>query len=522
MKPLLLFLFVSTATRLLSQTIENVDFRAVGKTIVVSYDFLKRKDTTINIEVYFKSDKGEVITPKYLSGDLRNVHPGISKQIIWEILKEGFYLSGRFLVEIKEKRAYRTTILGNQRWYAENLYTSKFRNGDEIPEAKTAEQWKQSILKRQPAWCYFNNDPSTEATYGKLYNSFALNDPRNITPEGWFVPTVAEWDQVYSLYADMNIALNKLKSTKGWSPSMAKNSNGTNESGFSAYPNGYRNENGEFINTEGKTASFWCFDNDGSGNLRVHCIKGNPQEPRSVIEDMGDAGEGHPIRLFSNEMTFTEVYMMGNVWMKENLNLFRFRNGDIIPEAKTAAEWKNAAERGTPAWCYYNNDSKNSAFGKLYNWYAVNDKRGLAPKGWHVPSSEEWKSVKMVTYVNPSGHLQTVEQANEMDKINGNHLKSQTGWEPIYDPYRGKLDGNGQDTKGFSALPGGSRLPKEYDNYDYNDLLFQGIGWLGAWWTSSEKNNNEVYIYIINGKLGLKLWSASKGWGYSVRCVKNK
>jgi len=324
MKSLFLLFFIAAATQLFSQTIENVDFRAEEKTIVISYDLLKRKDTTINIKVYFKSDKGEVITPKYLSGDLRNVHPGTSKQIIWDILKEGFYLSGRFLVEIKEKRAYRTTILGNQRWCAENLYTSKFRNGDEIPEAKTAEQWKKAILKRQPAWCY------------------------------------------------------------------------------------------------------------------------------------------------------------------------------------------------------YNNDSKNSAFGKLYNWYAVNDKRGLAPKGWHVPSSEEWKTLKMVTYVNPSGNLQTVEQANEMDKINGNHLKSQTGWEPIYDPYRGKLDGNGQDTKGFSALPGGSRLPKEYDNYDYNDLLFQGIGWQGVWWTSSEKNNNEVYIYTISWKLGLKPWSESKGWGYFVRCVKDK
>ncbi|MBK7413737.1 MAG: fibrobacter succinogenes major paralogous domain-containing protein [Ignavibacteria bacterium] len=71
------------------------------------------------------------------------------------------------------------------------------------------------------------------------------------------------------------------------------------------------------------------------------------------------------------------------VWMKENLNVDRFRNGDLIPEATSVAQWENACVSGQPAWCYYRNDANNgSVYGRIYNWYAVSDPRGLAPKGF--------------------------------------------------------------------------------------------------------------------------------------------
>lgn len=78
------------------------------------------------------------------------------------------------------------------------------------------------------------------------------------------------------------------------------------------------------------------------------------------------------------------------VWMTKNLNEDKFRNGDHIPQATSIEEWKSAGENKQPAWCYYDNDPANGAkYGKLYNWYAVNDPRGLAPKGYHIPSGEE-------------------------------------------------------------------------------------------------------------------------------------
>jgi hypothetical protein len=86
---------------------------------------------------------------------------------------------------------------------------------------------------------------------------------------------------------------------------------------------------------------------------------------------------------------------IGNqVWMKQNLNVDEFRNGDPIPEAKSAEEWRNAYEYNQPAWCYYNNDPSNgSKYGKIYNYYAVSDTRGLAPKGWRIPRLEEWEEL---------------------------------------------------------------------------------------------------------------------------------
>lgn len=79
-------------------------------------------------------------------------------------------------------------------------------------------------------------------------------------------------------------------------------------------------------------------------------------------------------------------------WMPKNLTTSTFRNGDSIPEVKVDKEWFEAAKEGRPAWCYYNNDPANGkTYGKLYNWYAVNDARGLAPKGWHIPTDREWQ-----------------------------------------------------------------------------------------------------------------------------------
>ena len=79
------------------------------------------------------------------------------------------------------------------------------------------------------------------------------------------------------------------------------------------------------------------------------------------------------------------------VWTTKNLDVATFRNGDAIPEAKTNKEWEAAGENKQPAWCYYENNTANGTkYGKLYNWYAVVDSRGLAPTGYHIPTDDEW------------------------------------------------------------------------------------------------------------------------------------
>ena len=91
---------------------------------------------------------------------------------------------------------------------------------------------------------------------------------------------------------------------------------------------------------------------------------------------------GHP---------FPETRIGNQTWMAANLDIATFRNGDPIPEAKSKEEWIAACKAKQPAWCYYNNDPANGKkYGRMYNWYAVNDSRGLAPAGWHIPTLQEW------------------------------------------------------------------------------------------------------------------------------------
>jgi len=79
-------------------------------------------------------------------------------------------------------------------------------------------------------------------------------------------------------------------------------------------------------------------------------------------------------------------------WMTENLKVTHYRNGDPLPNLKNNSDWVSACNG---AWCLYNNESNSDIYGKLYNWYAVNDSRGLAPEGWHVPTDDEIKELEM-------------------------------------------------------------------------------------------------------------------------------
>jgi uncharacterized protein (TIGR02145 family) len=181
-------------------------------------------------------------------------------------------------------------------------------------------------------------------------------------------------------------------------------------------------------------------------------------------------------------------------WMLENLNVDHFKNGDKILQAKTDEEWFNADKNRIPAWCYYDNDSINGKkFGKLYNEYAVFDKRGLAPEGWHIPSNPEWE-----------------ELANFLGgrDVAGGALK-ETGiknWSP---PNEGATN-----STGFTALPTGVRLCDRKGNVWFENLDFHGI-----YWTSTRDGITAEIRKISsnNARLGGFGWSG----GFGVRCLKN-
>ena len=93
----------------------------------------------------------------------------------------------------------------------------------------------------------------------------------------------------------------------------------------------------------------------------------------------------------TDDNRYLSVIIGEQEWMDENLNVEHFQNGDIILEAQTSEEWKEAAEKEQPAWCYNDNNLSNcEKYGKLYNWHAVHDPRGIAPKGWRVPTDDDW------------------------------------------------------------------------------------------------------------------------------------
>lgn len=140
-----------------------------------------------------------------------------------------------------------TVKIGKQTWAVANLNVSTFRNGDTIPEARTNEEWVKAGESGKPAWCYYNNDPANGLKYGKLYNWFAVSDPRGLAPADWALSNDADWAELATFLGGPGAAGTKLKSAGGWNEGY----NGTNESGFTGLPGGYRIENGTFLNLYG-------------------------------------------------------------------------------------------------------------------------------------------------------------------------------------------------------------------------------------------------------------------------------
>jgi uncharacterized protein (TIGR02145 family) len=159
--------------------------------------------------------------------------------------------------DTSSKESYTDEVtIGEQIWMTKNLNVDKFRNGDPIPEAKTNEEWRKKGENGQPAWCYYYNGPEYGDRYGKLYNKYAVNDPRGLAPEGWKIPSNEDWQRLFD-FLDPSPAL-QMKSIDYWAftRDSGPSGNGSNESGFSALPGGYRRHDGIFSRL-GYDAYFW-------------------------------------------------------------------------------------------------------------------------------------------------------------------------------------------------------------------------------------------------------------------------
>jgi uncharacterized protein (TIGR02145 family) len=180
------------------------------------------------------------------------------------------------------------------------------------------------------------------------------------------------------------------------------------------------------------------------------------------------------------------VMIAGSEWSTYNLDVVTYANGDSIKHVEDTVEWSKLREG---AWCYYENKEDSAFYGKLYNWYAVNDSRGLCPKGWHVATMEEWNAI-----VKRFGG----------DSSAATALKEQGRWL-----------GPGVDvtnSSGFSAVPAGNRTV-------YG--TFNGRTNSGVWWTADEADSLHAwarYMNRLHSIVGKR--AGDKNNGLTCRCVK--
>ena len=230
-----------------------------------------------------------------------------------------------------------------------------------------------------------------------------------------------------------------------------------------------------------------------------------------------------------------EIKIGSQTWISKNLDVSSYRNGEPITEVQDKEAW---AILTTGAWCYYENKTANGTkYGKLYNWYAVNDPRGLAPNGYHIPTDAEWTTLS--TYLDLDGGFAA-----------GKKMKSTIGWDIFQflgssyienclncknwsSEYRYKVachtckdtrevtkylpkknySGNGTNASGFAGLPSGARG---------NSGDFGLIGVWGSWWSSSEIDANKAWMRnILNEFENVTKLDAEKNIGSSVRCLKD-
>lgn len=177
-----------------------------------------------------------------------------------------------------------------------------------------------------------------------------------------------------------------------------------------------------------------------------------------------------------------------NRWALFNLDVQHFANGDAIPHVPDSASW---VANESPAWVYYMNDTSMSHnYGRLYNWYAIADPRGLCPEGWHVATDEDWERL-----VQAFGGAMTA----------GARLKADNGWELPIDI--------AAPVSGFNALPSGNRKPNG---------IFNGLGLSAPFWTSTPADSGEAwarYVFHAHTRVGRR--SGHPNHALPCRCVKD-
>lgn len=197
--------------------------------------------------------------------------------------------------------------------------------------------------------------------------------------------------------------------------------------------------------------------------------------------------------------TYATIIIGTQEWMAENLRVTTYANGDPIPNITDQNQWNNLT---SGAWAHYNNDTQyENPYGKLYNWYAVNDIRYLCPNGWHIPSDAEWNT--LINYLDPNAN-----GGNTIPNYAGGEMKS-TGTQYWQSP-----NTSATNLSGFSGLPGGSRTTSS----------FTVLGVNAYYWSSSTSLNSSVHAIArsLHPNTTNVHWGGyGKVMAFSVRCLRD-
>jgi uncharacterized protein (TIGR02145 family) len=376
-------------------------------------------------------------------------------------------LSVHFLMSVSAQDIQTGQII----WQNENLSTRTFSNSDEIYFAENIDDWSMASKQQIPAWCFYNFDPSTEAQYGIFYNTYAINDERNLAPNGWIIPTeemlrkqlkyFQEFQGLGQIFSDKNKVLN-CNSCKNYA--LLNNDGFFERDGICL---GMKDKKYLTITSKG-LIQMNGYGNWGGG-FQIRCVK------------LDEAYKGETIKI-----EIPTLSIDGITWMTKNLRAKTFQNGDSIKFVSNSDDWVSVNKENIPAYCFKDFDSFNEyEHGFYYNYAAIKDARKLAPKGWRINSKKDWESIQK-KYADTMSFVQAIVSDN-------------------YYP-------NANNSLGLNLLP-----ESKVNLYG----MFTGVSLI--WCPSSDFKTNAIY-YTLDSELsdGTTFYHKKEDYtsGLPVRCVK--
>lgn len=390
----------------------------------------------------------------------------------------------------------------------------KFRNGDKLLFCASDSQWFRANQDRQPAY-------RIDKRGNKLYNWYAISDARIIAPKGYHVPTRNEFiNQKSSKDFDCNI------------DSIAK---------FIDCEILYYDKKTavEGANTNGRVLFFWTADEVDNCNaylLEKGCEYSQLDKKNTISSNIkvGKKFLGCYVFLFEGDHPIYPTEVNDNFtlnsqrWMNSNLDIDYFRNGDKMIQSNSFEVWQMNYETHTPTWCYYNFDTLNSRYGKIYNIWAVRDTRILAPEGWTIPTENDVKLLfseytrnKYITNANLYSDCQWESKSNPIGWWNRDvDIRQSTSYES--NNFRNLLSGSLSNKIKYNSSK------NDYDNL----YIFQDEGNSDSYWTLTPGSSYDHYggwnVYYT-GKIfsftpgeenKLLLEDVCSNNGYYIRCIR--